>query len=308
MLSRLFRLSLVLELATWIALAATLREMFALPWLALAGMLAAGVLAIRVGVLALTLFLARLFRSPRTPAQRLGPWGMIRFAARELRAVLLYNFWYMPFEKRALRSDPPHSTRGRTPVVLVHGYFSNRGYWAPMVRWLGARGVERIYAPTYRALFSSIERCVDELHAEIERIAAGGAHRVVLVCHSMGGLVARGYLQEHGEKRVARLITIASPHHGTVLSRLGLGEHARQMERGSAFLGALAAHEAALPPTMPALSIYSVHDNLVTPQETSRLAWSRNLALAGEGHLSLLDCEPVFVQVLEELREAAAAP
>jgi pimeloyl-ACP methyl ester carboxylesterase len=307
MLSRLFRLSLLAELAAWIALAATLREINALPWTALVAIAVGGAVAIRAGVLGATLFLARLFRSPRTPAQRLGPGGAIRFAARELRALALYNFWYMPFEKRALRPDPPHSVRGRTPVVLVHGYFSNRGYWAPMVRWLEARGVERIYVPTYRAVFSSIEQCVEELHAEIERIAAGGAHRVVLVCHSMGGLIARRYIQEHGEKRVARLVTIASPHHGTVLSRLGVGEHARQMERGSAFLEALTAQEAACPPSMPALSIYSVHDNLVTPQDTSRLAWARNLAVTGVGHLDILECEPVFALVFEELREAAAA-
>src|SRR5688572_16261181 len=113
MLSRLFRLSLVAELSAWIALAVTLREIYALPWSALVAIALGGAVAIRAGILGATLMLARLFRSPRTPAQRLGPWGALRFAARELRALALYNFWYMPFEKRALRPDPPHSVRGR---------------------------------------------------------------------------------------------------------------------------------------------------------------------------------------------------
>ena len=217
------------------------------------------------------------------------------------------NFWYLPFDGMALRPDPPHNTRGRTPVVMVHGYLSNRALWAPMVRWLEARGVERIYAPNYKSVFSTVERGVEELHAEIERIAAGGAHRVVLVCHSMGGLIARRYIQLHGEKRVARLVMIASPHHGTMLSRFGIGQHARQMERGSSFLEAMTRAEEEKPPTMPALSIYSVHDNLVSPQDTSRLPWARNLAVTGVGHLGILDWEPVFALVYEELREAAAA-
>jgi pimeloyl-ACP methyl ester carboxylesterase len=305
--TRLVRLALALELAAWIALLAWLREVRSLEWSVLAGIGVGGALGLRFAFLAATFFLSWLHRSPRAPGQRLGPWGSARLFASELWALVLDNFWYLPFERQALRPDPPHSMRGRTPVVLVHGYLSNRAYWAPLVRRLAASGVERIYVPSYRAVFSTIERGVDELHEEIERIAAGGTHRVVLVCHSMGGLIARRYIQEHGERRVARLVTIASPHHGTELARLGIGAHARQMEPGSAFFAALDAHEAALPPTMPALSIYSVHDNLVAPQDTSRLPWARNVAVAGVGHLGLLDHEPVFTRVLEELREAAAA-
>ena len=146
-----------------------------------------------------------------------------------------------------------------------------------------------------------------ELHAEIERIAAAsGRPRVVLVCHSMGGLIARRYLQDHGEARIARLVTIASPHHGTVLSRIGIGQHARQMERASAFLAELARAEAARPPGVPATSIYTVHDNLVSPQDTSRLDWARNVAVGGLGHVSIIAAEAVFALVLEELRAAGA--
>jgi pimeloyl-ACP methyl ester carboxylesterase len=307
MMTRIVRLSLALELAAWVAIAAWLHEARAISWFALAGLALTAVLAVRAALVCLTMFLSWIHASARPPAQRLGPYGVIRLAASETGAMLVDNFWYLPFEARALRPDPPHSTRGRTPVVFVHGYLSNRGFWTPMVRWLEARGVERIYVPNYQAVFSNIDRNVEDLRAEIERIAAGGAHRVVLVCHSMGGLIARQYIREHGEKRVARLVTIASPHHGTVLSRLGIGEHARQMEQGSEFLAGLEQAESAKPPTMPALSIYSVHDNLVTPQDTSRLPWARNVAIAGVGHVGILSHEPVFALVFEELREAAAA-
>jgi pimeloyl-ACP methyl ester carboxylesterase len=37
----------------------------------------------------------------------------------------------------------------------------------------------------------------------------------------MGGLVARAYLARHGAGRVAKLVTMGSPHHGTSLARLG---------------------------------------------------------------------------------------
>jgi pimeloyl-ACP methyl ester carboxylesterase len=306
MMTRLVWTCLAVELVAWIAAAAWLHVARGAPWPVLAACIPAAMLAARLALVCLTHFLAWVYRSPRAPGQKLGPLGVIRLVATEYRAMLLDNFWHLPFERLALRPDPPHSGRGRTPVVFLHGYLSNRGFWAPMVRWLEARGVERIYVPNYKAVFSNVDRGVEELRAEIERIAAGGAHRVVLVCHSLGGLIARQYIREHGEKRIARLVTIASPHHGTVLSRLGIGEHARQMEQGSEFLRGLEQAEAAKPPTMPALSIYSVHDNLVSPQDTSRLPWARNLAVTGVGHVGILNSEPVFALVYEELREAAA--
>jgi pimeloyl-ACP methyl ester carboxylesterase len=307
MLTRIVWLSLLVELAAWLAIAAWLYASQGLAWPVLATGIVVGALAARFALVCTTTFLARLYRSPRSPAQRLGAGGVVRLVAGEYAALLADNFWYLPFEPLALRRDPPHNARGRTPVVLVHGYLSNRGYWAPLVRWLESRGVTRLYVPTYRAMFSTIERSAAELHAEIERLAAGGAPRVVLVCHSMGGLLARHYLQEHGGLRIARIVTIASPHHGTVLSRLGVGGHARQMQQGSEFLTGLAAAEASAPPTVPTTSVYSVHDNLVTPQDTSRLPWARNVAVAGVGHVAILSSEPVFALVLEELRAAAAA-
>ena len=76
------------------------------------------------------------------------------------------------------------------------------------------------------------------------------------------------------------------------------------MRVGSPFLQALARDEAARLPRVPTTSIYSVHDNLVAPQETSRLEWARNVAVAGVGHVAIIGWEPMFELVLEELRAA----
>ena len=307
MLTRVVRISLLVELAAWVAIAAWLHVTRGVEGPALAATIVLGALAVRLALVALTCFLGWLFRSPRAPGQRLGAYGVLRLVATEYRALLADNFWYLPFEQLALRPDPTPAGGPRTPVVLVHGYLSNRGYFRPMAQWLESRGVAPIFVPNYRSIFSTIERSAAELHAAIEHACASGAPKVVLVCHSMGGLLARRYLQEHGEGRIARLVTIASPHHGTVLSRLGVGGHARQMRRGSGFLAALSQAEAARPPKVPAVSIYSVHDNLVSPQDTSRLPWARNVAMAGVGHVAIIAAEPVFALVLEELRAAGAA-
>src|SRR5512145_1126103 len=184
MLTRVVRISLAIELAAWVAIATWLRAAYGVDAMALAACVVLAALAARLALVCLTCLLGWAYRSPRASAQRLGPYGVLRLVATEYRAVLADNFWYLPFESLALRPDPAAPAAPRVPVVLVHGYLSNRGYWAPMVRWLEARGVSTISAPNYRSIFSGIERGAAELHVAIERACSAGAPRVVLVCHS----------------------------------------------------------------------------------------------------------------------------
>jgi esterase/lipase superfamily enzyme len=56
-----------------------------------------------------------------------------------------------------------------------------------------------VFAPNFPVVGNTIEDFAAKLHREVERIATGCARdRVVLVCHSMGGLAAREYLRSHG--------------------------------------------------------------------------------------------------------------
>jgi len=67
--------------------------------------------------------------------------------------------------------------------------------------------------------------------------AIPGSGHFHLIGFSMGGLVARYYVQRMDEaSRVRRLITISSPHRGTWTAYLLWNIGARQMRPGSAFL------------------------------------------------------------------------
>lgn len=308
MLTRLVRISLLAELAAYVALGAWLHLAFGWgPWRVVLAAVACA-LATRLALVLLTSLHGWMHRSPREPRQRLGPGGTLRLVASEFAAMVANNFVRLPFEPLVVRRDPDPVAGGGVPVVMLHGYLSNRSLFLPMLKWLEARGVAPVFLPNYRSVASTIEEGVRSLHGELERIGEGTGQRAVLVCHSMGGLIARSYLQKHGQARVARLVTIASPHNGTAMARLAFGPHARQMEPGSGFLAALARAEASRPPTLPTLSIYSVHDNLVSPQDTSRLPWARNEALAGMGHVGILASPEAFELVMAELRAAGAAP
>lgn len=53
-------------------------------------------------------------------------------------------------------------------------------------------------------------------------------------------------------------------------------------------------------------SIYTPHDNLVVPQASSRLAYARNIAIPGRGHVDILGSRRLFETLVEELRAGGA--
>jgi triacylglycerol esterase/lipase EstA (alpha/beta hydrolase family) len=144
-----------------------------------------------------------------------------------------------------------------------------------------------------------VEQAVRELQA------ATGAHKVAIVAHSMGGLVARAWMRAHGTAAVARVITLGTPHHGTALARFGLGQNAFQMRDNSAWLRALAQDEDDAARAL-LTSIYTHHDNIVSPRESSRLDGARNLAFGGIGHVALGSNPRVLAAVMAELAALAS--
>jgi triacylglycerol lipase len=300
MLARQMRRAQAVEIALYVALAAWARNRgWSAP--AAAALVPALVLGTRLAGVAAMHAVSWVHRAPRSADERIGLAGGLVAFVREYLAFLAMALVYLPWERRVLRPDPPDDAPGAMPVVLVHGYFVNRGCWTAFVHALEARGVSPVYVPNCRSHMASIERFEEDLHAAIERISQRGARQVALVAHSMGGLAARLYLAKRGSSRVARLVTIGSPHRGTWLAAWGLGPNARQMRPGSDFLRGLDAREAscAHPGT---LSIYSMHDDMIAPQDASRLAWARNVALRGYGHISLFRAPEVLQIVLDELR------
>ena len=128
---------------------------------------------------------------------------------------------------------------------------------------------------------------------------------MLLVGHSMGGLVARACVGKFGVGRIARIITIGTPHHGSVLAWIWLGRCMAQMRPGNAWLSALNRDESRMAP-VALVSIWSRHDSLVAPQASGELACARNIALVGIGHNALVGDAQVMDLVTREIADAGA--
>lgn len=241
-----------------------------------------------------------LFRSPRPAHVRLSWRRRLRLFWQEFVAIassvprmILYR-WLLP--------DPPPAP-AEMPVLLLHGVLCNAGVWASLVRALADRGIGPVYTLSYGPPLASIDSFADQTAARIEAIlAATGARDLVVVGHSMGGLVARNYLRRHGAERIRRIITIGSPHHGSVLAYLFPGVSLAQLRPGNVWLAALNGERAADEP--PILSLWSWHDSMVAPQSSSVLDRAENVTLYGVGHNALLADRNVHEHVAAAIRAA----
>jgi pimeloyl-ACP methyl ester carboxylesterase len=202
-----------------------------------------------------------------------------------------------------LMRDPPPAP-ATLPVLLLHGVGCNAGVWTGFRRYLESRKLGPVYALSHGPPLASIEHFADQLAAKIDQIrAATGATQVVLVAHSMGGLVARAYLRRCGGANVRRLITLGTPHSGSMHAWFMTGMALAEMRPHSDFLAGLNAdveHAAGV----PVISLWSWHDSMVTPQTSARLDWADNIVIAGVAHNALLNDRDVWKIVADQIAKA----
>jgi triacylglycerol esterase/lipase EstA (alpha/beta hydrolase family) len=191
----------------------------------------------------------------------------------------------------------PVTTSGRRPVILVHGVLVNDGVWLPVKRHLARRDELAVYTINYGPPYGDIEHFADQLAVKVQGVCdQTAATRVLLICHSMGGLVARAYVRRYSASRVERIVTLGTPHHGSMLAWLYFGRCLAQMRPGNAWLAELNRDEASACP-VPITSIWSRHDSMVCPQASSELECAEDVAIVGVGHNALLNDAGVMGRV-----------
>jgi pimeloyl-ACP methyl ester carboxylesterase len=185
--------------------------------------------------------------------------------------------------------------------VLVHGLIDNRSIFTVMRRSLRRRGFAQICSWNYSPLLTDVARGAEDLGAHIERICAQTGHdRVHVVGHSLGGLIARYHVQRQGgDRRVESLVTLGTPHSGSVLARALPTPLIRQLRPGSPLLREL--DEPAPGCRTPVTAIYSDLDQVVRPIASGRCEHpdlvTRNVLVRGVGHMSL----PIHRAVVDEV-------
>lgn len=216
---------------------------------------------------------------------------------REMAAVARQG-WLIPQLSRTLM----HHGDARHLVVFVHGMFASSGVFRPMAFALAREG----YAPRqvhfdYKPM-GNIERHAKRLVTVLEEARVPGP--VVVVAHSLGGLIVRHALQHLG-LRVDALVTMGTPHLGTSAARPWPWQLARELSPGSVAIESLVATAHRLQRT--AVTSVVAENDLLVEAESAALPGSRLVSIPHVGHHGML-YDPLAWDAVRDAIRAVTEP
>lgn len=200
----------------------------------------------------------------------------------------------------------PDSDAAAMPIVLIHGYFHNRSGMLVMQRALRKQGFRHVHTVSYVPLRRTIPEIAELVSCKInDLLERAGTKKVHIIGHSLGGILGRYYVEQMGgAEKVHTLITLGTPHHGTMIAYAGRSPAAKQLRPGSQFMRELA--DGRKPESVRYVSYYSNIDILVVPTRSAILengdaSSVRNILLPDLGHLSLLISPELVASITQVL-------
>lgn len=135
----------------------------------------------------------------------------------------------------------------------------------------------------------AIRRFIDAVSPEYED--------VVLVGHSMGGVLVRYCVQSNPDLPIAAAITFASPHKGTGLAKLApWSASARKLVPGSELMRTL--EEGSWPEDLPLLALQAQFDEITWPSDNCVYHDAINQKVPMTTHLSIIGSTRAFHEAL----------
>jgi pimeloyl-ACP methyl ester carboxylesterase len=226
------------------------------------------------------------------------PLGILR---ERQSGVERYGYDHLTLRQRSFVASNVQAAG--TPILLIHGMIDNRAIFTVLTRKLRAHGFERVITLNYSPVTNDIRAAAEGLSAQVEELVAKtGYERIHIVGHSLGGLIARYYVQRlGGDERVHTLVTLGTPHHGSLAAHLVPVQLGRQLRPSSGLFAEL---------DLPApgcrtrfVAFWSDIDQLVVPHGNSQLRHPDltidNELAHGVGHLSM----PINARIMQRVAQ-----
>lgn len=207
------------------------------------------------------------------------------------------------------KKDPIKMSKSHRPYILcVHGFYMNSSCFYGLRQTLAAQGFDswaidmgKPYIPPQ----VYVERYAQAIQ---EIISIDPERKIVVVAHSMGGLITRLVLQRHPElaTHIGLVITLGSPHLGTAsVTRFALTWTKKMFYSKGNFINQLPSFNELIPETK-VITIASKQDLIVYPYTYSHLPATERIDLEWVSHGGLLtkqDCQDMIVDLLDQEAE-----
>jgi predicted alpha/beta hydrolase family esterase len=233
----------------------------------------------------------------------------LEIAANAVHAFITETFsllFVLPlYAINPVKENPDQIDKNQKPILLVHGLYFNSSIWMYYRHILNKSEVGSVFTINLGNPCGSIEEHslkVKEKMAEIQKIT--GQSDIMLVGHSMGGLVALNCALNHKEtnqSKITDVVTIGSPLQGTHIAKIACGKAANEMRRYSEFTNQLV-QKVLDDQSCNYFHIGTETDELVIPYESSLLLENkkaRRLKVSNLGHAGIMLSDQIIDEVID---------
>ncbi|ROQ92020.1 esterase/lipase family protein [Desulfosoma caldarium] len=240
---------------------------------------------------------------------RPGRWvlrGFLWAIFAQTLALLTYPLGLLPErQKRSRRFD------NADPIVItIHGLYHNRSAFLPLHRALRRAGFHDLRPWSYESWAADFFQISARLAHHLKTLRRAEPLRpILLVGHSLGGLLARHAAVSVGPNTLAGCLTLGTPHQGSRLAVLAFGALGRSLGYRSPLIEKIEQHEASFPPqNLSCVALASPVDNMVLPTEALvptcchwRVRWMPPMS-----HVAMLYHKAVIEEVIAWVRECVS--
>ncbi len=246
-------------------------------------------------------------KHPLYKASRLG-WDIARESAA---SILTYELYPLGLVSKSLPTLPSLSFRQsspKLPIVFIHGIFHNRSTFAWLKQRLYSKGFRQFKEVNLLTSIHPIPRLAEQVARETRLlIKKHGTPQVDIVAHSMGGVIARYFVQLlGGDGLVRNLITLGTPHRGTEWSKYSIISHIRELTPQSRTIELL--NRCPAPKFTRAVAVSGDLDIVIRPKDCTWWEGVRNIHLSHVGHAGLLFSKRVLEIILSHLNNEEMMP
>ena len=210
----------------------------------------------------------------------------------------------------AARAEIEPEALERGPVLLVHGHNGTErdwDHWKPVLEREG-------WQPKAISLVTddwNAEALADQVGMHAEALARStGRDKIDVVAHSLGGLATRHYIKfRGGDKRIRRLVTLGTPHHGIGYALPGRWiKVAQLLSPHSSFLNRLNRPEE-VHGEVEYTCIWSTKDyTQILPVASGRLRGAFNYRINGTSHAGMLSDQRLLPAIKAGLTRLPGTP
>ena len=192
-------------------------------------------------------------------------------------------------------------------IVLIHGIFNTGHVMFWIKRKLEKAGFE-CFSPCLWPFDGrkGIEFASEDLKQKIDK-RFGTTEQITLIGFSMGGIVARYYLQKlGGSKRTKKFFSIATPHNGSYWAYFPYPtKGVKQLRPNSEFLNELRKNDYRLK-RVNLYSYWTPLDTSIVPSNSSRWEVAGNKKFFSILHLTILFNRRMIKEIIQKLNSSGS--